>query len=125
MKLARQRRIAPHGARILHETACNLKRCGNEVYYTACSLPAIFKNSCNKLHCQKVLIQQTFHIVSGASECRQCKLIGGVGGGGDKMSTQDARRLHSVVARYLHRAQAWGYNPVQDDRSDFTQPRVG
>ena len=31
----------------------NLNFSGNEVYYTAFSLPVILKNSCSKLHCQK------------------------------------------------------------------------
>jgi hypothetical protein len=35
---------------------------GDEVYYTACSLPVIVKNLCSKLRCQKVLIEFSFHI---------------------------------------------------------------
>jgi len=34
----------------------NLNLTGNEVYYTACSLPVVLKNSCSELHHQKVLI---------------------------------------------------------------------
>ena len=41
---------------VLHEKEFKLKLSGNEVYYTACSLLAILKNSCSKRHCQKVLI---------------------------------------------------------------------
>ena len=38
------------------EQAFKLKLSGDEVYYTACSLLVVLKNSCSKLHCQKVLI---------------------------------------------------------------------
>ena len=31
----------------------NLNLSGNEVYYTACSLPVFLKNSCGRLHCQE------------------------------------------------------------------------
>ena len=31
----------------------NLKKNGNKVYYTECSLLVTLKNSCSKLHCQK------------------------------------------------------------------------
>ena len=35
---------------------------GNEGYYIVCSLLAILKNSCSRLHHQKGLIQFSFHI---------------------------------------------------------------
>ena len=38
---------------ILHEEEIQLKLSGNKVYYTACSLLVILKNSCSKLHRQK------------------------------------------------------------------------
>ena len=41
---------------------------GSEVDYTACSSPVILKNSCSKLHCQKVLNQKPFAY----------KIVGGV-----------------------------------------------
>ena len=41
---------------ILCEKGIKSKLSGNEVYYTACSLLVILKNSCRKFHCQKVLI---------------------------------------------------------------------
>ena len=36
----------------LYEKAFELKLSGDEVYYAACSLLAILKNWCSKLHCQ-------------------------------------------------------------------------
>ena len=51
------RRYPPHhdlDPAILSEKGIKLKLSGNEVYYTACSLLVIFKNSCSKLHRQKV-----------------------------------------------------------------------
>ena len=47
---------------ISYEQAFESKRSGSEVYYTACSLLVILKNSCSKLHCQKVSIWFPFHI---------------------------------------------------------------
>ena len=41
---------------ILQEKGIELKLSGSEVYYTACSLLVTFKNSCSKLHCQKVSV---------------------------------------------------------------------
>jgi hypothetical protein len=45
---------------------------GNAVYYTASSLLVISKNSCNKIHYQKVLTQSPFHIRSGDEPRGQC-----------------------------------------------------
>ena len=41
---------------ILYEKGIELKLSGNKIYYIACSLLLLLKNSCGKLHCQKVLI---------------------------------------------------------------------
>ena len=50
----------------------------DEVYYAACSLPVILKNSCRKLLVRKVLIEFTFHVKSSRNrdssqvEIRDC-----------------------------------------------------
>jgi len=36
----------------LHENSLNLKLSCNKVYYTACSLLVMYKNSCSKPHCR-------------------------------------------------------------------------
>jgi hypothetical protein len=41
------------GAEISYEKGFELKLSGDEVYYTACSLLVVLKNSCGKLHCEK------------------------------------------------------------------------
>jgi hypothetical protein len=38
---------------LLYEKGIQSKLSGNEVYYTACSLPMILTNSCSKLHRKK------------------------------------------------------------------------
>ena len=44
------------GGVVLYEKATKLKLSGNQVYYTACYLLVLLKNSCGKLHDQTVLI---------------------------------------------------------------------
>ena len=39
---------------ILYAKGIKLKLSGNKVYYTACALLVILKNSCSKLDCEKV-----------------------------------------------------------------------
>jgi len=48
--------------RSLYEQGNRLKLSGHEGHYTACSVLVIFKNSCCKLHCRKVLIRSSFYI---------------------------------------------------------------
>jgi hypothetical protein len=54
---------------ILNEKGIRLNLSGNEVYYAACSLPVVLKNSCSELHCQKV-----FNLIS----CSREMFVGGV-----------------------------------------------
>ena len=51
-------------AQILYTKAFNLKLCSNEDYYTACSLLVMLKNSCGKLHHQKVPGEEPSHVKS-------------------------------------------------------------
>ena len=46
----------PAAGRISNEKGIRSKKSGNEVYYSACSVLVILKNSCSQLHCQKVVI---------------------------------------------------------------------
>ena len=48
------------GSGILYEKIFSLKTSGNEVYYTASSLSVILKNSCSKLHSQKLFKLKLF-----------------------------------------------------------------
>ena len=45
---------APPKSTILYEKEMRLTLSDNDVHYTACSLLVISRNSCGKLHCQKV-----------------------------------------------------------------------
>jgi hypothetical protein len=51
---------------ILYEKAFILKPSRNEVYYTACFLLAILKNSCGQLHCQEVVNLNAFSCKTAA-----------------------------------------------------------
>jgi hypothetical protein len=48
---------------------------GNEVYYTACSLLVISKNSCSKLHCEKKKINSPF-MSNSTTETPMCEYLG-------------------------------------------------
>ena len=61
---ARDRYLPLGGRPLLYEKRIRFRLDGNEIYYTACSLLVILKNSCSKLHCQKVLIEFPFHTSS-------------------------------------------------------------
>jgi len=51
-------------SQISYKKAFELRFSGNKVYDTACSLLVILKNSCSKLHCQRVLSLKASHTKS-------------------------------------------------------------
>ena len=58
----KRRTVSSADPAILHEKAFKSKLSGNGVYYTACSVLVILENLFGKFHCQKVLIENPFHV---------------------------------------------------------------
>ena len=89
---------------ILYEKGFKLKNSCNAVYYTACCSLVILKNSCSKLHCQKVLIYNPFYVRS------------------ETFSFWRAPKPHPNIAKAFWTRNSFGYQRVID--SGLNRPRV-